>query len=52
MRDLIALQGNHKASGLLRQEDYEAARQILHKDGDIPAAPDFNAFVWRFDARR
>jgi NitT/TauT family transport system substrate-binding protein len=52
MRDLIVAPGNHKASGLLRQDDYESARQILQKDGDIPAAPDFNAFVWRFDARR
>jgi NitT/TauT family transport system substrate-binding protein len=52
MRDLIMPRGNQRVTGRLTQNDYEAAGQILLKDGAIRTIPDFKAFMGRSDAHQ
>ncbi len=52
MRNLIIPVEGDAITGLLKQSDYEAAGQILRKDGVIRKVPNYTAFTRRSGARQ
>jgi NitT/TauT family transport system substrate-binding protein len=50
MQDLVLADGDAKALGILKEQEYRLVADALLKDGLIKTAPDFREFVRRRDA--
>lgn len=52
MQDLMMPTTPEAPPGRLRKQDYEAVVRALLSDSLIPTYPDYNAFVWRANAKK